>query len=93
MPSDDWVALPATDDYPKVRAHRRRPETPSLTFCGMWVRDGAQPTDRQCENCIRLWGDYRRRLRHPEVPAQLRPTPRGGSVRTVSGGLPGLGKR
>lgn len=101
----DWVLLPCTKRWPGERGHRPNPDNPALTMCGRKTAGGVTQSPhttrmRQCPACNVAIGRARKAAKRakrravappPETPKP--PQPRGGSIRTVSGGLPGLGKR
>lgn len=95
-----WVLLPGTVRYPAEYAHRVDPFAADVTVCGRSTTVGQVCADvaglRQCHRCNQRVG--RRRLalraqaRRRDELARRQPA-RDTSVRTVSGGLPGLGRR
>ncbi len=99
-----WVVL--CDRGGRVQAHRTNPERPGRVMCGR-VADASLPVQRrppikttQCQRCLQRL--HRARLaagldtEHVRDPDELdrrdRARARGTSIRTVSGGLPTLGR-
>lgn len=83
--------MPPADGEILYRRHLRKPGVEEITYCGRAVVPC--PNDRklrQCGLCNR--NSARERAAKPK-PAVAPQPPRGGSIRTVSGGLPGLGRR
>lgn len=88
------MVLPPAEGQILFRRHILHFNDPHITFCGRKV----QPTDTDGDRHMRGCGGCNKNLvRHREAKrkaSQPPPQPpRGGSVRTVSGGLPGLGRR
>jgi hypothetical protein len=96
-----WIVLPGTRTYPEELRHRVDPLAADVTMCNRLTAAGEVlpeqgPLPRQCPRCN--WRVYRRREvvrenRERDEREAKRRHAQSDSVRTVSGGLPGLGKR
>lgn len=95
-----WLLLPGTRTYPVERVHRVDPLAADVTMCGRRIAAGeVVPGAKgllQCARCNQRVGRRRaatRAYNESVQKAMNRPHPTQVSVRAVSGGLPGLGKR
>lgn len=89
-----YVLLPPAAGQTIFRRHILHPEKLNTTYCGRKVSPLAGDDDRflrGCGICNTRLVRHREDKRKAKLPPP--PPPRGGSIRTVSGGLPGLGRR
>lgn len=89
-----FVMLPPGEGQILFRRHILHPDKLNTTFCRRKVSPLAGDDDKTLRGCGRCNKSLQRHMeakRKAKLPPP--PPPRGGSIRTVSGGLPGLGKR
>jgi hypothetical protein len=104
-----WVELPPTPRYPETLVHRPDPDHPQRVMCNRVLPADAEilPDHRALHMCgacnlqvgHRKLADKRAKRRaarleaEQKAAAQPQVQPRGGSIRALRGGLPGLGRR